>query len=328
MVQALQKNRTRTQLLRMRKADPLTKWILHKIYVDRENCIIKILGKVQRGKSTVAKEISWRALPYLFTMKNVVWRPEQFAEQYTSGVKRGDPMMYEEIGTEAGGLPRRRWYEFNNLLIMDIMQTHGFEGGICILTLPSSKYLDSNLDPLIDIVIEVKKIDRDKQTNIFTAYWVEYGEGEVGKPGKIYRHSFLDENGEKVEAFAWKRTFPHELLLQYKEAEKEFKHWIQTRVFEEVRRKKITSDQEEEMTREILKEINQYLIKIRGGKTIISCKLIEDRFKIGFRISERIKYKAEREILTNPQYNILRTLISSKLVLAEGQKNDLRDKTT
>ena len=301
----------------MKKADPLTKWILNKVYVDRENCIIKILGKVQKGKSTIALELAWRLLPYLFTSKSIVWQPEQFAERYIKkgGMKRGDPSIYEEIGTEAGGLPRRRWYEFNNLLVLDIFQTHGFEGGIAEITLPSSKYLDSNLDPLIDIIIEAKKIDRANGVNIFTAYWVEYDE----ETQKVYKHSFIDDDGNKVEAFAWRRTFDPELLKQYKEDEKEFKHWIQARVFQEVRRKRLTEDEEESNFKSILKDVRSFLVKIRGGKIIVSSKLIEDRFKIGGRIAERLKLKLEREILTNPEYKTLKTLISSKLIIETGK---------
>jgi hypothetical protein len=301
----------------MRRADPLTKWILHKIYVDRENCIIKIIGKVQKGKSTISREISWRCLPWLFTILNIIWNPEQFSKRYIDGggIKRGDPLIYEEIGTEAGGLPRRRWYEFNNLLVIDIFQTHGFEGGVCILNLSSSKYLDSNLEPLIDITIEAKKVDRDTGTNIFTAYWNEFDD----ETQKVYKHSFLDENGEKIESFAWKRTAPDELTQAYKEAERDFKHWIQERVFQEVKRKRINEQEEDIIFNDLMKDVNSFLIRIRGGKIVISRSLIEDRFKIGNRVAERLKYRAEKKILSDIQYISLKALITSKLVEVSGQ---------
>lgn len=232
--------------------------------------------------------------------------------------------MYEEIGSEAGGLPRRRWYEFNNLLVIDIFQTHGFEGGICLLTLPSSKYLDSNLEPLIDITIEAKKVDRDTGTNIFTAYWNEYDD----ETQKVYKHSFLDENGEKIESFAWKRTAPKELTQAYKEAERDFKHWIQQRVFQEVKRKRINEQEEETIFNDLMKEVNSFLIKIRGGKIVISQSLIEDRFKIGNRIALRLKFKAEKEILSNPQYISLKALITSKLVESSGQNLTKKEEKT
>jgi hypothetical protein len=181
---ALKKNRTKTQLLRYRYADPLIRWIIKKVFIDRENCLIKITGGRQKGKSNIGKEIGWRLLLYLFNINSIVFHPEHFSKIYKDGTKRGDVILYEEIGTEAGGLPRRRWYDFNNLLVLDIMQTEGFEGVVCILTLPSAKYLDSNVEPLIDIQIEAKKIDRKNHTNIFNAYWCEWSEEKQSLPGR------------------------------------------------------------------------------------------------------------------------------------------------
>jgi len=312
---ALRKNRTKTQMLRMRRADPLIRWILKKIYVDRENCIIKIIGKVQKGKSTIALEICWRLLRELFDVKFIVFHPEQFSILYSMGVKRGDVIMYEEIGTEAGGLPRRRWYEFNNLLLLDIMQTHGFEGTVCILTLPTSKYLDSNAEPLIDIEIEARKIDRRNQVNIFTAYWVEWNEEQQ----KTYRHCFIDSDGTAVEVFAWKRTFPPETLQHYKDKEHEFKHWVQGRVNEEVRKKQVTEDEEQIMFEKVMTHINDF-IQVRHNKTFVSQALIEMEFRIGNRVAQRLKLKAEKEILSNAEFLSLRESLSSNLVYREPEK--------
>lgn len=312
---ALRKNRTKTQILRMRRADPLIRWILKKIYVDRENCVIKIIGKVQKGKSTISLEIAWRLLNVLFNVKFIVFHPEQFSELYAMGVKRGDVIMYEEIGTEAGGLPRRRWYEFNNLLLLDIMQTHGFEGTVCILTLPSSKYLDSNTEPLIDIEIEARKIDRRNHVNIFTAYWVEWNEEQQ----KTYRHCFIDRDGTAVEVFAWKRTFPPETLQSYKDKEHEFKHWVQGRVNEEVRKKQVTKDEEQLMFDKVMSSISNF-IQVRHNKTFVSQALIEMEFRVGNRVAQRLKLKAEREILSNDEFISLRESLSSNLVYREPEK--------
>ena len=299
----------------MRRADPLIRWILKKIYFDRENCIIKIIGKVQKGKSTIALEICWRLMNALFDVKFIVFHPEQFSELYAIGVKRGDVILYEEIGTEAGGLPRRRWYEFNNLLLLDIMQTHGFEGTVCILTLPSSKYLDSNTEPLIDVEIEAKKIDRRNLVNIFVAYWCQWSEDKQ----KVYKHCFIDNDGTQIEVFAWRRTFPSELLQHYKKKEHEFKHWVQTRVNEEVRKKKITEDEEQEMFQKIISNINNY-IQVRNNKSYISRSLIELEFKVGNRIAQRLKLMTEKEILSNDAFLSLRESLSSNLICNVQEK--------
>ena len=292
----------------MRKADPLTKYILHKIFVLRENCVIKILGKLQKGKSTIAMEIAWRVMSYLFSIELVVWYPEMFSAIYKKGVKRGDVIMYEEIGTEAGGLPRRRWYEFNNLLLLDIMQTHGFEGTVMILTLPSSKYLDSNTEPLIDIEIEAKKIDRRNNLNYFTAYEVEWNEDLK----ETYKHCFVDENGNKIELFAWKRTMPKELIADYKKAEKEFKRYVQKRVNELIRKKQITPEDESSFFNDIMQDLESFTT-LRNNKLYVNKSLIESEFNIGRRISNKIKLKVEREILENDDYLEERAMLQTYL---------------
>ena len=324
LVLALKKNRTKTQLLRIKNADPLVKWILKKIFVDRENCVIKILGKVQKGKSTIGMELKWRLLPIIEDfIETIIFHPEGLSGFYVKGVKRGDTVIWEEIGTEAGGIPRRRWYEFNNILIIDIMQTHGLEGTVCVIDLPSSKYLDSNTEPLIDVQIEAKKIDRKNQVNIFTAYWLEWDEEQQ----KTYKHCFTDDDGEKVEVFAWKRTFPHELLMQYKEKEREFKRWVQERVNQEIRRKKITEEDEDKMFLKIMEEPKSFM-EVRNNKLKVSRALIETEFKIGHRIGRRLQVRVEKEILTNPKYSSLKESISSNLMFNLPENLTKREEKT
>lgn len=317
MTLALKKNRTLTQIMRMKHLDPLTRWIIKKVFIDRQNCVIRIYGKVQRGKSTIALELAWRVLKGLFDVKFIVFHPEQFSDLYAKGVKRGDVILYEEIGTEAGGLNRRRWYEFNNLLLLDIMQTHGFEGTIMIMTLPSKKYLDSNAEPLLDIDIEAKRVDRVNGTNIFTAYWVEYDEEKK----KIYKHCFKDQDGNNVEIFAWSRTHPDALRDSYKNKEHEFKHWVQGRVNEEVRKKKISQDDEDVMFEDIMKNLNSYLTN-RNNITRVSSQLIEMDKRVGHRIADRLKMRVEKEILENDAYAPLRESLSSNIVLATPKKTE------
>lgn len=315
---ALTKKRTKTQLFRIRKCkDPLVKWILMKIYVHRENCIIKIIGKVQKGKSTIAQELAWRLLPWLFHVGFIVFHPDKFSEVYNYGVKRGDPIIYEEIGTEAGGLAKRRWYDFNNMLILDIMQTHGFEGTICILTLPSSKYLDSNAEPLIDIEIEAMKIDRRHKVNVFRAYWCEWSEKEQ----KLYKHCFLDDDRIRVEVFRWKRTIPKELIKAYKKKEREFKRWIQKRVNEQVKKKQITEEDEDNFFKDMMSRIKEFMV-VRNQRYHVSVPLIETEFRVGHRIARRLRLRAEKEILSNPDFSPLRGSLSSKLIINVQEKTE------
>lgn len=307
----------------MRYADPLVKWILHKVFVKRENCVIMITGKVQKGKSRIALELAWRLLPFYFGRENIVWHPEGMSNFYVKGVKRGDILLYEEIGTEAGGIPRRRWYDFNNMLLLDIFQTHGFEGVICELTLPSRKYLDSNAEKLVDVVINAKDVDREHGVNIFTAYWTEYDD----ESDTIYKHSFLDDDGVKVECFAWDSTVPNYINKEYKEAEKEFKRWIQTRVNENIRKKKITESEENEIYETILKDPKKYMIVSRN-QLKVSHQLIELEHHIGYRVAKRLRLRLEKEILTNEAYTTLRDNLSSNLIIGVEKKSEKTENDT
>jgi hypothetical protein len=114
------------------------------------------------------------------------------------------------------------------------------------------------------------------------------------------------------------------LLKQYKDKEHEFKKWVQVRVNDEVRKKKVTEEDEDNFFSDMMRKINDFIV-LRNNKSYVSIALIEMEFRVGNRVAQRLKLKAEKEILSNPAFLPLRSSLSSNLGFSVHEKNKKRE---
>jgi hypothetical protein len=200
--------------------------VYNKVHVKRENCLIVTTGKVQKGKSTV-NCISGYNLDPRFTGDTAFFTPDKFSYSIaTKFFKRGRFILFEEVGTESGGMNRRKWYDFNNFVVNDVFQTFGYEGLIVAFSVPSLKYIDKNSLILMDYKIEVLDKNLKEKTNRAKIFELEYNETY----DKLYRHYLKNHLGEKVTEYHFKLPNTErfkEIYGTFKSREKEFKKKIQ-----------------------------------------------------------------------------------------------------
>lgn len=240
---------------------PLYRDIWNKVHTKRENCLILTVGKVQKGKSTVNNIIGYNVDP-LFTADTSYFQPQRWAYDLAKKkFKRGRFIMFEEIGTESGGMNRRKWYDFNNFVVNDILQTFGYEGIIVAFSVPSMNYIDKNALLLMDYKIEVLDKDLKNRTNTAKVFRLEYNESY----GKLYRHFLRDNTGGKVDPYYFKMPNDERfknIIKMFKSKENIFKKDIQKQGALKLKQRFSTECDIEEVVEEL---VNNFTI---GDKTL------------------------------------------------------------
>lgn len=274
--------------------NPFLFHVYKKVHVKRENALILVTGKVQKGKSTVARKVCWD-LDRTFNIDRVVWEPVEFVDALMKKMKRGNAINFEEIGTESGGIPKRKWFAFNNLVINDILQTFGFEGLIVVFTVPTLKYVDSNALTLIDYRIKVIDKDLNDNTNICKIYRTEYDEDQ----DKIYRYKLKNPlTNQKVGLYKMRQCNSKKLENDYAIKEAEFKKNIQIKIKQRMKKDFTESESEEKIYREAEKRIDEF-VRTKGKRVYIHKPSLENEFNLGETTARRIKTRLEKKLKTS-----------------------------
>lgn len=292
---------------------PVLNHVWDKVHKDRENCLILTTGKVQKGKSSTNLELADRLdRPYFscspsekfgfFSINQVAWMPEKFTDIISHmKLKRGSVIMFEEIGTESGGVNRRKWYDFNNFIVNDVLQTFGFEGLVVFFSVPTLNYVDKNTYRLMDIRIQAQGKDIRQKTNTFKAWQLDYNEDL----DTLYRHNFYDDQGRKVPFYRIKRTVDKTILKQFYDAEEEYKKWIQEqgnkRLKEAHNKKEMFS--EEEVSNILIEDFkgDQKYWKTWHSKRIVNKGLVQNKYNLGFTRYTRVRDMAYNKIDNDPK---------------------------
>lgn len=264
----------------------------------RENCLILTTGKVQKGKSRLNLTFA-SSLDPEFTIDRCVWMPTKFTELIHKGhLKRGNAVMFEEIGTEAGGIPRRKWYDFNNFIINDVLQTFGFEGLIVFLSVPTMDYIDTNALKLVDYRIIAKEKYMKHDATLCKIYEWEWNEDTK----KFYRRNIMDYDKTRKKNWLIK-VLPDssKLVKQFYQKEFEYKRWIQKQGFNRIAKEfaDLTPIDELRIQEEIFKDLQKGSLdfwKIHNNQRILSKGVVQTRFGIGSRIFERIRDNVYHQI--------------------------------
>lgn len=275
--------------------DPFCKQVISKVYYKRENCLILTTGEVQKGKTTVNVSYASKLDPD-FGAHRIVWLPQDFSRMLVEQkLKRGSAILFEEVGTEAGGIPRRKWFAFNNFIINDVLQTFGFEGLIVFLSVPSMSYIDSNALKLMDYKISVKDKDIKKNLNYVQILRMQYND-EIDR---IYYHRLKDKKGNSIKYFAIKRTDNKELLKHVFDEEAKYKKWIQTQGLERIEKKfrEKTTDVKP-IVEKLIEDFNdgKNYWKFSRGKYYLIQGLVMEDFDIGGGKFSKLKDLAYKRI--------------------------------
>ena len=275
--------------MKLKSNNPFVIDVWKKVYIDRENCNILITGHVQKGKTTVGISLA-REFNSNFSSKYMLYHPKNVIKFINENdLKRGDVLLIEEMGTEAGGVSRRKWYDFNNFLFNDVLQTYGFEGLIVMIDAPYIDFIDSNTLKLMNYRARVIGKDLKTEENLCKILKFEWDDENQ----KYYRESVRDFTGKKINNFWIKRTQDSELLRDCRKKEIEFKKWVQQQANERINKDFNTGDDFDKLMKQANK--NKNIWRIRGKRKFVHIGAVMNEMNVGSVLAGRIKTKLENE---------------------------------
>lgn len=149
------------------------------------------------GAAKTGYDLDWSSpSPFFprFTVSQVVWRAEEFMELVEGKPKRGNAVLWEEIGTGIGGINARQWYSTRNQLISSVVQTFRKKHLITLFTVPSFRFIDSQIRDHVDAVIAMQGVDHKRKLSRGRFYWSSF-HFYTGKP--IFARARYFSNGMK-----------------------------------------------------------------------------------------------------------------------------------
>ena len=130
--------------------------IRRRLHEQNKNFLGAIVGDTGSGKSYNALTLA-KLIDPEFTIRNVVFNPEQFLALLNSGkLKRGSVVVFDEAGV---GIPAREWFSLQNKLLGYVLQTFRHENIAVIFTLPNISFLDIQARRLFHAIIETHGIN-------------------------------------------------------------------------------------------------------------------------------------------------------------------------
>lgn len=148
-------------LLNMESRTPLANAIKNVVFEEMRNFSIIITGKPQMRKSTTALRLAIDINPkFDFERDFAILKTKEYLNVLNLSGPRGTVKILDEFGV---GMNHREWHDFLNQAMSFVMQTHGHEGLVLIVTSPYEDYVDVDARKLFDMVIEmVKKNEKEK----------------------------------------------------------------------------------------------------------------------------------------------------------------------
>lgn len=107
-----------------------------------------------------------------FTVDRVVFKPKNFLKLLKKNMPKGSGVLWDEVGVT---VKRREWYSLKNRIISSVFQTMRFKNRILMLTVPALSYIDKNVGPLVDGLVQMAE-DNTFANSVAhsTFYWLQY----------------------------------------------------------------------------------------------------------------------------------------------------------
>jgi hypothetical protein len=191
--------KVRKLLLDMTSRTPLADAIKKEVFEQKRNYSIIITGKPQMRKSTVGLALSLEINPnFSFEEDFAIIKTKQYLDILDKPSKRGDVKLLDEFGV---GLNHRQWYTFLNNAMISVMETHGHEGKIVIVTVPYEDYVDKDALKLFDMRIEVLNKNDRKRYAICKVEELQYNQKTKTLYAKFPRGRYPDGTIKRLEVF-------------------------------------------------------------------------------------------------------------------------------
>ena len=277
------------------KNNPVYSKIWFSVRTQDKSYLGIVTGKPRTGKSTSG---GGRFLYDLdrkdngkprFTVDKVIYDPKEFIQELKKKRPKGSAILWDEVGI---GAPRREWYTLRNRLVSQLMQTMGYKNRIIVLTVPSMKMVDSNVAPLLDFWIQMKR-NTFFEDNIARAkfYWTEWHEKQdrlftywprAYKNGiiTIYKNfNFRKPPDEWVQAYKEKQEKAKDALLERADDMIIYMHKLLG--------KSVRSNLTDQELYEIVKsDLDEYIDA--EGKKVLTAKMMIKHKGLDYRIAARV----------------------------------------
>ena len=271
---------------------------IEKIIANGGNVLLVIIGRTRSGKSwsglALGEQFS-EMLGLNFSVWNVCFTPISFLEKLNSGMlKRGSVLVFDEVGVAA---PSKEWYSATNKCLSTVTQTFGHMGLFVIFTVPDWSYVDSDMRKLFHSYVEMDFPPR--LDNLRRGRW--YDITFDGREKKYYYKypTFTDEDGTK-----WKLRFllfnkpTDKLAADYEALSEPYKNKLMGDALNKVAGldAKLSGGDEQSIVNLVLARQERYAYYSKSGKLHFRMGLIEADFKVGNRISARVRELAKQKI--------------------------------
>jgi len=274
----------------------LRRYIWRRCVHQNEHFMGCIVGREGSGKSYAALRIA-SAVDPSFDASRVFFQPKNLLEAFKdSDLGAGDMIILDEAGVSMG---RRTWYEKDQVLLNQTLQTVRDENMGCLFTLPRLSELDSQAVGRLHAFIEMIGIDHE--ADISTAKWknVDQARDESGKVYKKYPRMRVNGRVKKIKQVAF--TEPVEALVEQYEARKEaFKDELYEQAIaaqEQQEAEQEAGQTPKEIADEILDagDIEAYVSEHSQNKTrYIDADLLRAEYGLSIRDAKTVKKQLEK----------------------------------
>jgi hypothetical protein len=252
---------------------------------ERRNCIIVIVGKPGKGKSTLAMRVV-EVLDKSFRPKNmeeaerlirsrIVVEPEKFTEAVANNpeLKRHRGIILDEAGQ---AFSYEVWQSITNRMLSTLLQTWRWRRLYAIFTVPTLKFFTVQGRRLIDYIIVTDDVDFDKKkttTHIRTNDVNPISGKPYIKRFKHTKHGFTRIN----KSFIWQR--PNGYLMAA------YEKWI------EPQKKRIERESHEGIVNAKRMAVEKEKLKNSRNAPFNLESMVREANRLGLRTNADIRYK-------------------------------------
>jgi len=197
-----------------------TLWVLRRYIWQRcvqrnEHFMGAVVGREGMGKSHTALKIG-ELVDDGFNAQRVMFDPKSMVERFKeTDLGAGDVIILDEAGV---GMGNRSWYEKDQILLNQVLQTVRNENMAALFTLPALEELDSQTENRLHGYLELtEKVDGEFVRGKFKRLEIDRGPNRRGTYEKYPRRR---KNGRTVKITSVAFTPPTESLVEDYEARK------------------------------------------------------------------------------------------------------------
>jgi len=268
--------------------------IWKRMNVDNEHFMGAVVGREGSGKSHSALKLA-RTVDPDFTADDVFFDPQDLLEAFDSDdYGKGNVIILDEAGV---GLGNRSWYDKEQILLNQTLQTVRDDNMGVLFTLPRLEELDSQTIGRLHAFVEMLETYPDEGWAL--SKWKNISLSRDGRGDDWKKYTKLRAGGVKkrITRFAIPAP-PSELVANYEEQKEAFK----AELYEEAISAYDDDEPDEqpepdEVAEEILDgDLDDYLSEHGGnGRTYVDHELIRSDFDLTHRDAKAVKKIIERE---------------------------------